>query len=64
MGVDLEKLNPEQRAVYDLLRLGLTDGQIGARLSRRRRWVCYRVAEIKQALGVGSRAELFKLSTF
>ena len=58
------RLNPEQSAVYDLLRLGLTNGQIGARLSRRRRWVCYRVAEIKLALGVGSRAELFKLSTF
>jgi DNA-binding NarL/FixJ family response regulator len=54
-------LSQTQRQVYQLLRLGLNDDQIGARLRRGRRWVGYRVAEIKQALGAASRAELLHL---
>jgi hypothetical protein len=50
------RLDADQRAVYALLVRGLNNTQIAARLQRKRRWVCYRVAEIKQCLQVSSRS--------
>ena len=51
------RLSEVERQVLELMAEGLTTGQIALRLQKRRRWVLYRVAEIKRKFGVQTRAE-------
>ena len=51
-------LNPDQQAVLDLILKGLNTNQIGWKLQRSRRWVMYRVAEIKAGYHVKTRLQL------
>jgi DNA-binding NarL/FixJ family response regulator len=52
------RLTADQQAVLRLLARGLNNSQIAIRLERKRRWVCYRVAELKVLLGVQARKDL------
>lgn len=52
------RLSDDQQAVRRLLLRGLNNTQIAARLGRKRRWVCYRVAELKRLFGAHTRDEI------
>jgi DNA-binding CsgD family transcriptional regulator len=49
-------LTADQREVLRRMALGQTADQIALALSRRRRWVCYQMAEVRRKLGVTTRA--------
>ncbi len=51
-------LKADQQAVFDLILKGLTTDQISWKLQRSRRWVMYRVAEIKAHYHVKTRLQL------
>lgn len=50
-------LNPGQAQVLGLMAQGLTTGQIAGVMHVRRRWIKYRVAEVKRRLGAATRAQ-------
>lgn len=50
-------LNPGQAQVLRLMAQGFTTRQMAHAMHMRRRWVKYRVAEIKRRLGAANRAE-------
>lgn len=50
-------LNPGQAQVLALMAQGLTTGQIAGVMHVRRRWIKYRVAEVKRSLGAMTRAQ-------
>jgi DNA-binding CsgD family transcriptional regulator len=51
-------LTEDQQEVIQLMRRGLTDKQMALRLNRSRRWVQYRLSELKQYYGVETRIQL------
>lgn len=61
MAVDTTQLSPRLREVHEMALQGLSEKQIALRLHRSIHTVHRHINRLYQALGVGTRAELFVL---